>query len=325
MIEKLPALNFSGDGLLIHSSDLEGLLESLDDSLEPPGGPTTQADSEHPTIPDRNERQQKQAAEITSVEQAAPFSLHQAYLGELTKALNKLKEDKEYFDINSQDDDGDTTLTLCAILLCRHFKAEGFNFGQERSDGVKLLINIIRELLKRKADVNVVNDKGDTFFEILIRSCYVSIQHPHVNINAVMESILTNSFIKAVDTDISPILYALGIVFKKDSDGLISNDGTTQVFEFAFRDILNRITRLANRSHCQYNESFMYGNGTQTLKEIYTEIGYGDRLPAPRSQKQQEPSVPSLFFPSSGAKRRRTDGEEIRGNPKKVREVSLSP
>ncbi len=316
MIEKLPELNFSGDGLLLHSSDLEDLLG--------PDEPATQANSEHPIIPDRHENQQEQSIEITEVEQVAPLSLHQAYLGELTKALNELKKDKEHFDINSQDHEGDTALTICAILLCRHFKAEGFNFGQERSDGVKLLINIIRELLKRKADVNVVNHQGDTFFELLIRSCYVSIQHPHVNINAVMESILTNSFINARDTDISPILYALGKIFKKDKDGLISNDGRTQVFELAFCQIVNRIIGVANRSPCQYNESFVYRNETQTLKQIYTEIGYGDRLPVQRSQGQQEPSVPSLFFPPAGIKRRRM-GSEITGNPKKVREVSLSP
>lgn len=316
MIEKLPALNFSGDGLLIHSSDLEDLLE--------PEGLTTQVDSEHLTIPDRNEHQQEQSAEITAVEQAAPFSLHQAYLGELTKALNKLKEDKEHFDINSQDHDGDTTLTLCAILLSRHFKAEGFNFDQERSEGVKLLINIIRELLKRNADVNAENYKKETFFEILIRPCYASVDHPYVNIPELMQNLLADSFIRAPDTNISPILYALGKVFKKDQCGLISSDGRTRVFEFAFSQILNRITRLAHRSPCHYNESFVYGNGTQTLKEIYTEIGYRDRLPAPRSQEQQEPSVPSLFFPSSGAKRKRTN-DEMPGNQKKVREVSLSP
>lgn len=325
MIEKLPAFNYSGDSLLINSSDLDGFLESLDDLLEP-DGLATQADSENPTIQDVNEvvTQEEQGIRMAEAEQTAPLDLHQAYIGELSKALEKLKEDKENFDVNSQDHDGDTTLNICAILLWRHFKTEGFNFSQQRSEAVNLLINISRQLLKRKADVNIVNNKGEAFFDILVRSYYVSVDHPHVNITAVIQSILTDSFIRAHDTDISPILYALGKVLKKDKDGLMSDDGRTRVFELAFRNIVNRITGLANKGHCQYNEFFVYEGETQTLEQVYTEIGYGAWLPAQKSPVSQEPWVTSLFFPSAGIKRRRTN-DEIRENPKKVREVSLSP
>ena len=70
-------------------------------------------------------------------------------------------------DPNAQDNDGDTALTLWAVMVYFFFSRGGI--PQERKDST---FESVRLLIEAKADPNVRNNRGESFFDILPRELH---------------------------------------------------------------------------------------------------------------------------------------------------------